>query len=136
MGNSDLGNSVNSAVVMLLIGYDLFCSTDPLMKKSAPGYQLVFSTSEFSVLILSQLNSLANSRFLFLKNLECKSARANSSNFCCCLCRMSIELLWSIACSKVWGLWRNWSASKLTTSITAKLPTNADVLLSWSFNVK
>lgn len=54
----------------------------------------------------------------------------------CCFCRMLIELLWSIAFSKVSYLRRNWTASKATCSVTASLPTNADVFTPCSLNVK
>ena len=68
---------MNSAVVMLHIGCDLFCFTNRLMRKSAAGYQLVLRTSGFNVLLSSQLNSLTSGRFLFLKEAKCKSARTN-----------------------------------------------------------
>ena len=68
---------MNSAVVMLHIGCDLFCFTNRLMRKSAAVYQLVFRTSGFSVLLSSQLYTLTTGRFLFLKEPKCKSARTN-----------------------------------------------------------
>ena len=112
---------MNSAVVMLHVGFALFCFTNHLKRKSAAGYQLVFRTSGFSVLLSSEQNSLTSGHFLF--EGKCKIVRTNQifvtwpslkiclqsatfickflSNICCYLCRMSI------ACSKIWHLWRN-----------------------------
>ena len=104
------------------------------------------------------LNSLWKSLILFLKESKWITARIHRifvslsplkicskedasmlrflSNDSCCFCRISIELLWSIAYSKVCRVWRNWPASKLTSAITASLPTNADVFTPRSLNVK
>ena len=50
---SGWGNSVNYAVIILHIMWDLFCFKNRLMRKSAAGYQLVFRTLGFSVLLSS-----------------------------------------------------------------------------------